>query len=578
MELKRTVLSAILAFAMIMPLGASAAAQEYLDFSIEQAEAVLPEVSVYVRGLENHGLNDMQFSATLGGEPLESVRSSDNVSLEEGICYLFLVDCSTSITNVQIDGIKSALTQFSNTLTEPEDMMLISFGESVEVLVKGGFESAEERLEAINSLKNDQKGTTLFDAISKTVGIAEAGHAFPPRRVIILFTDAEDFTVGSVTYDELSRQLSTESLPIYTVGFNTGIKKSLDELGVISRESGGEMLVTNYDEIQDNFDSVVSTIRSCVKLLFKTPTNEIDPNPRALSVTVSLDGQTATKETKIVTNAYKSDTEPPGIVKIERQSRNLLKLYFSEPVYGADIKENYAVTGNDAHYTVSQAVYIPDENAVSLSLSQELEAGAYEVSCVNITDRSNEKNLVRGVGGFTVEAPPPPPPEPPEKPNLIWIPLTIFLAVLGAAITAIVLISKSNEKKKTAAAEPANVFTPAPPVPKRAAVEPSHHFKASGAKTLDLLVSEANGASHKVKVKVDGSLFVGSSSMCNLYFDDPRLAQQHFVIEARQEGFFIQDLETAGGTFVNGVRLQGTRRLEDRDSIIAGQETFVYLK
>lgn len=578
MELRRAVLTAMLAFALILPFGASAAAQDYLDINIEQAEAVLPEISVYVRGLEDRDLNQMQFNATLGGEPLESVSASGNVASDEGVCYLFLVDCSTSTTNVQIDGIKSALTQFSNNLTAPEDMMLISFGESVEVLVKGGFESAAERLEAINSLNNDQQGTTLFDAISQSIDIAEAGHAFPPRRVIILFTDAEDFTVGSVTYDELSRRLSAESLPIYTVGFNTGIKKSLDELGVISRESGGGMLVTNYDEIQDNLDSIITTVRGCVKLLFKTPTNEIDPNPRTLSVNVSLDGQTSSKETKIVTKASKMDNEPPEILKIERQSRNLLKLYFSEPVYGADIKENYAVTGNDAHFTVSQAVYIPDENAVSLSLSQELEAGEYEVSCVNITDRSNEKNLVRGAGGFTVEAPPPPPPEPPEKPNLIWIPLTVFLAVLGAAITAIVLISKSNEKKKAAAAAAANVPQSGPPVSKRAAVEPSHHFKSSNAKTLDLIVSEASGASHKVKVKVDGSLFVGSSSMCNLYFDDPRLAPQHFVIEARQDGFFIQDLETAGGTFVNGVRLQSMRRLEDRDSIAAGQETFVYLK
>jgi pSer/pThr/pTyr-binding forkhead associated (FHA) protein len=79
---------------------------------------------------------------------------------------------------------------------------------------------------------------------------------------------------------------------------------------------------------------------------------------------------------------------------------------------------------------------------------------------------------------------------------------------------------------------------------------------------------------------VDGFILqlAGRDASCDLSFDDELLSRQHFAIEAGEDGFAISDLESANGTYVNGVLLATKRRLEDGDVIRAGQEKFVFMR
>ena len=75
---------------------------------------------------------------------------------------------------------------------------------------------------------------------------------------------------------------------------------------------------------------------------------------------------------------------------------------------------------------------------------------------------------------------------------------------------------------------------------------------------------------------VEGSLFVGRSDICNIYFDDDRLSKQHFVVEVNKMGCYIEDLESTNGTFVNGVKITSRRMLLDGDIITVGREKIVF--
>ena len=81
-----------------------------------------------------------------------------------------------------------------------------------------------------------------------------------------------------------------------------------------------------------------------------------------------------------------------------------------------------------------------------------------------------------------------------------------------------------------------------------------------------------NGAreAEEMKVFINGSAIVGRGQGCDIFIDDETLSRQHFVIEYRSGEFYIQDLETTNGTFLNGVRLSHKRRLEKGDIIKAG--------
>ena len=93
---------------------------------------------------------------------------------------------------------------------------------------------------------------------------------------------------------------------------------------------------------------------------------------------------------------------------------------------------------------------------------------------------------------------------------------------------------------------------------------------------IRLTITDRKGTIKNVEWKVEGSLFIGRSDICNIFFDDDRLSKQHFVIEANKMGCYIEDLESLNGTFVNGVNLSNRRMLLDGDIITAGREKFIF--
>jgi pSer/pThr/pTyr-binding forkhead associated (FHA) protein len=90
------------------------------------------------------------------------------------------------------------------------------------------------------------------------------------------------------------------------------------------------------------------------------------------------------------------------------------------------------------------------------------------------------------------------------------------------------------------------------------------------------MVIDIQGMATQVDLDVSSSAFIGRSKTNNLSFDDTKMSRQHFVVEAADEGFYVSDLNSANGTFVNGQRLTERRLLKDGDTITAGHEKFVY--
>ena len=87
---------------------------------------------------------------------------------------------------------------------------------------------------------------------------------------------------------------------------------------------------------------------------------------------------------------------------------------------------------------------------------------------------------------------------------------------------------------------------------------------------VSLIIKSGGKMIKEINAKVDGSLIVGRAEICDLYIDDPHMSKQHFAIEFSNNMLMIMDLESKNGTFLNGVRLNGKRRLSQNDVIQAG--------
>ena len=74
---------------------------------------------------------------------------------------------------------------------------------------------------------------------------------------------------------------------------------------------------------------------------------------------------------------------------------------------------------------------------------------------------------------------------------------------------------------------------------------------------------------------IAGNFFIGRHNWCHLKLDDADASRQHGAILAVNDRYFLVDLKSTNGTFLNGVRIN-VARLQDGDSISVGAETFSF--
>jgi adenylate cyclase len=90
-----------------------------------------------------------------------------------------------------------------------------------------------------------------------------------------------------------------------------------------------------------------------------------------------------------------------------------------------------------------------------------------------------------------------------------------------------------------------------------------------------LEVSEVNAKAGARAVRLRSSMLIGRSSECDLPLQDEDVSRKHCLVEIRDGEFYVRDLGSANGTFVNGKGVQ-VARLADGDAITVGSSRLVF--
>ncbi|HPW55349.1 MAG: FHA domain-containing protein [Thermoanaerobaculaceae bacterium] len=86
-----------------------------------------------------------------------------------------------------------------------------------------------------------------------------------------------------------------------------------------------------------------------------------------------------------------------------------------------------------------------------------------------------------------------------------------------------------------------------------------------------LVVRSPRGPQRSYAINPEHVVAVGRAAKVNsITLDDPSASAQHFKIVPKGEDFYVVDLESSNGTFVNGERVR-VHRLHNGDTIMAGQ-------
>ncbi|WP_298406641.1 winged helix-turn-helix domain-containing protein [uncultured Chloroflexus sp.] len=90
-----------------------------------------------------------------------------------------------------------------------------------------------------------------------------------------------------------------------------------------------------------------------------------------------------------------------------------------------------------------------------------------------------------------------------------------------------------------------------------------------------LIVKRSNGDYREI-VWDRSVITVGRDSSNDIIIDHPLASRRHARFEQTEEGFFIRDLESTNGTFLNQERVSGARSLHHADQILIADTVIVF--
>jgi len=81
--------------------------------------------------------------------------------------------------------------------------------------------------------------------------------------------------------------------------------------------------------------------------------------------------------------------------------------------------------------------------------------------------------------------------------------------------------------------------------------------------------STSDGAQHELELG-EQAVTIGRSTEADVVIEDDRLSRRHCEIRQEEDQFYIQDLESKNGTYLNGERIESSTRLLPGDRVRIG--------
>lgn len=593
MKKRLSIILAVLMLALCaVPVFASSG--KVAELRLEQYYSNMPDIDIWFYPVDSDGYGVEDFSvkpsdieANLDGRSLNVL--SVEPANESPMVYVVLLDVSTSIGAKFFENIKSTLSSWAGTLRDEDKLIMISMGENVGTLLDGTEDKAAAAA-AIAELKQQDSSqpTKYYEAVNKAVDKAELV-AKGTRCVVITITDGLNSASSVYSSAGTLDRLQSAKLPMYTIGVGRKDNEAArQELASFTKKTNGAYFdlpskqkddPANVDEL---FSRVTGTLDSCYVVKLQAPSNSTTGSTLRLKVDNDSGAANLTiKDFRI--DDWQKDTVPPTVSSVKIDSPFSIKVGFSEQVLGADVKSNYVVNDeNGVPLTIDSATYDSSNHTATLKLKDELYDGAYTLSCVNITDDSSERNPVKldpdDIPTVSQSGNPRPVEPPAEEYNWFlafgWIVL-LGIAMLALLIVILVLVA-SRKKREAREAAQAAAETEYNGTPGTSVGGAKVNLSAVDGRNVELTVVERNGISRKVEMFIADSCIIGrSSGTCDLSIEDQRMSRQHFALSYNNGEILISDLGSSNGTTVNGIPVNGYRRLMVNDVIEAGNTRII---
>lgn len=93
------------------------------------------------------------------------------------------------------------------------------------------------------------------------------------------------------------------------------------------------------------------------------------------------------------------------------------------------------------------------------------------------------------------------------------------------------------------------------------------------------LINRSDSLSFKIKeyYTIDDGIVLGRNRNNDIVIKDPFVSKKHFQIVKDEDEYFLEDMGSANGTFLNKLRISDIVKLENGDIIRVGQIQFLFV-
>lgn len=585
MKVFRRFFTLTLALIVIMSCVPAAASADgaWIGTILEQSCATVPEVKAYLYPIDEdydviHGMNEnsVNIEATLGDEKLK-VETFKNAK-DMGCLYIVLLNATSTGTGYEyLNIVKGELEKWIDDLGEKDKFVLISYTDEFTVQLDGS-ESRDSAKRIVSNIQQAAKTANAISAVREAIRIAGLEeNSGLDRRVLVMYDNGDFLDNGTLVCDELLNSLVTEGLPLYTL-CNHSYDDRQDKMAEFAKSTGGNNVVVTGANRKAVTEQLRSWLNSCYVMELRGESNDLQPRERLLTITFS-DGQgsqTVQRYVNIKNNI--PDNESPTVKEVNYDEENTeVRIVFSESVKGADRAENYTVTEKRSgkEQTISSVDYNSTSHSAVLTMEKALSAGDYCIEFKNITDTSYEANRLKLEDGaeqyeFSVDGI-----------NIVIVIIAGAAVLVCAAVVTIIIIT-SKKKKRKEEQERLEAEKRAAEEKKRKAAEDTAvtpglkgmKFTEDRASLLpvSLLMVLPNGLKSKADIAVGDRFSIGrNSKRCDLTISDDMISGLHLTLSYTRGVLTVADAGSTNGTFVNGIKIDKPRQLQNGDTIVIGK-------